>query len=65
MNPTIVAVIEAGIDAIAAIVDTIRSAKSGAVDPDAALAQIKSFTDALAKNNAAADSALDAKFPNG
>lgn len=41
----------------------LANAKSGKVDPNAAIAGASSLRDQLAANNAAADSALDARFP--
>lgn len=41
----------------------LQNAKSGKVDPDAAIAAASSMHDQLAANNAAADSALDTRFP--
>jgi hypothetical protein len=59
----ILALVEEGLDAMEQIIATIRGAKAGMVDPQTALAAIMTMTDALAANDAAADAALDAKFP--
>lgn len=50
------------VETISKIIDAVRSAKSGKLDPDVALAQISSLHDALAANNAAADKLLEQKF---
>jgi hypothetical protein len=64
MTPEVVALIEAGIEAIDQIVQTIKAAKAGTVDPTTATAAITSMNTALAANNAAADAALATKFPS-
>ena len=48
--------------AIVKIVEAIRDAKAGKVDPDAVIANVTTLRDQLSANNAAADGALDAKF---
>jgi len=55
----------AALAAVEQIVKTVKDAKSGAITPAAALAALQSFDASIAANNAAADSALDAKFPAG
>lgn len=57
------AVIIAGFEAIAKIVQLIEDSKSGKLDPNAALSQIQSIHDQLAANNSTADAELKAKFP--
>jgi len=49
--------------AIAKIVEAFVDAKSGAIDPTAALAGIQVLHDAIDANNAAVDAALAARFP--
>jgi hypothetical protein len=55
----------AALAAITLIIQHVESAKSGAVDPQVALAGINAVQAALQANNAKADSDLDAKFPKG
>jgi len=55
----------AALAAITLIIQHVESAKSGKVDPAVALAGVNAVSAALQANNAAADSALDAKFPTG
>lgn len=52
----------AAIEGIAKIVEAVRNAKSGAIDPATALSKIQSVHDALAANNAKADAEEAAKF---
>jgi hypothetical protein len=60
----VAAIIEAGMEAIAAIIHSIESAKAGTpIDPTAINAALAQLQSALAANNAAADAALAAKFP--
>lgn len=60
-----IALFQAAIEAIDAIITSVKNAKAGTVDPATATAAISALTQALATNNQAADSALDSKFPNG
>ena len=50
--------------AIAAIFDAVDNAASGRVTPEIAQAQIRGLIEAIKSNDAAADEALDAKFPS-
>jgi hypothetical protein len=51
--------------AIAQIVESVAKAKSGAIDSDQVIAIVGELHDELSANNAAADAAVDAKFPKG
>jgi len=53
----------AAIAALSRIVDTVRGARLGRIDPGEALARLRSFDEQLAANNAAADAELEKKFP--
>ena len=50
--------------AIAAIFDAVDNAASGRVTPEIAQAQIRGLIEAIKSNDAAADAALDHKFPS-
>lgn len=56
------AIVTAAIAAIEKIIETVRSAKSGAVAPDVALAAVTKLHDELAANNATADQELHQRF---
>jgi hypothetical protein len=53
---------ELALEAIAKIIETVRSAKAGTINSDDAITQIAALHDALAANNAAADKAVGEKF---
>ncbi|HEY1554778.1 MAG TPA: hypothetical protein VGF94_08090 [Kofleriaceae bacterium] len=64
MNPAEeAALVQAALSAIDAIITTVKNAKSGAVDPQTALASITAMQDALGANDAAEATAEAAKFP--
>lgn len=50
--------------AIAGIFDAVDNAVVGEVTPEIAQAQIRGLIEAIKSNDAAADKALDAKFPS-
>lgn len=56
------ALINAGIAAIVGIAKALQDHRSGVLTADEARAQIQIETDGLKANDAAADTALDAKF---
>lgn len=69
MTPTevdlILELVAAGAAAAQSIFDQIKQAVSGKLDPTTVLNQINTMNQVLAKGDAAAEAALDAKFPNG
>lgn len=54
----------AGYDVIKGIIAIVEAAADGKVSPDAARAQIDALAKTLTANDAAADAALRAKFPD-
>lgn len=63
MNPALLAVLEAGWEAVKAIISTIEQAKAGTITPEEALAQIPTMNAELASDDAATAAAEAAKFP--
>lgn len=58
-----IALATAALTAIEQIVAFVRGAKDGTIDPTAVLNALEAFSTSLTKNNAAADQALDSRFP--
>jgi hypothetical protein len=54
---------KAGMAAVTQIVDAIRDAHAGAIDPKDVLAALQDFAAELASNDRTADTALAKKFP--